>query len=160
MASWRLVISLLLLAVNTSVAVAIESNGLPQIKSRVNDHAAVLSKSQMHLMYQVSAQHQFAKHNHVVVVTAASSGSDSAQAYAERIWQAWKPKKKSSSVLLLLIKEPKGAAIVAGEEIRKVLNDAVIKKMIDETVSSSLLRDDYDNAAMEGMKAIVGELNR
>lgn len=160
MASWRVVISLLLLAVNSSVAVATESDGLPPIKSRVNDHAAVLSKSQMHLMYQVSAQHQFVQHNHVVVVTAKSSAGDSAQAYAERIWQAWKPKKKASSVLLLLVKEPQGAAIIAGDELGKALNEAAIKKIIDEKIASRLPEGDYDGAAMEGLQAIVGELTR
>ncbi len=159
MASWRMIIGLLLLVVNAPLALAAESDGLPPVKSRVNDHAAVLSKSQMHLMYQVSAQHQFAQHNHVVVVTAASSGSDSVQAYAERTWQAWMPKKKSRSVLLLLVKEPQGAAIIAGDDLGKALNETTIKKIIDEKIAGSLRKGDYDSAAMEGLQAIIGELD-
>jgi uncharacterized membrane protein YgcG len=158
MANGRILVGLLLLVANMSLAVA--AGDVPQIRSRVNDHAKILSESQKHQMYQVSAQHQFAKHHQVVVVTAESAGGDSAPAYAERIWQAWQPQKKSSSVLLLLIKEPKSALIVAGDEVGKVLNDIVIKNMIDEKVSPTLLQGDYDNAAMEGLKAIVGELNR
>ena len=160
MASWRGVVGILLLAVNTSVVVATEGSGLPQIMSRVNDHAAVLTKSQMHQLYQISAQHQFSNHNHLVVVTAASSGSESAQAYAERIWQQWKPKTKSQSVMMLLVKQPQGAAIIAGDAFDKELNAAAIKKIIDENITTSLTKGDYDGAAMEGLKGILAELNR
>ena len=160
MSSWRSLIGLLLMVVNVSVAMATESDGLPPIKSRVNDHAAVLSKGQMHRLYQVSAQHQFATRNHVVVVTAESAGSESVEAYAKRVWNAWQPKKRSNSVMLLLVKEPKGAAIIAGDALGKALNEATVKRVIDEKVSTKLQQDDYDGAVEEGMSAIVSELGR
>ena len=160
MASWRSVVGVLLLVVNTSVVVAAGGSGLPQIKSRVNDHAAVLNNSQMHQLYQISAQHQFSNHNHVVVVTASSSGSESAQVYAEHIWQQWKPIKKSRSVMLLLVKQPQGAAIIAGDAFDKELNVAAIKKIIYEKITTSLIKGDYDGAAMEGLQGILGELDR
>ena len=158
MASWRSVVGVMLLVVSSSFAVAAESSDLPQIKSRVNDHAAVLTNNQMLQLYQISAQHQFSNHNHIVVVTVASSDSESAQAYAERVWQQWKPKIKSKSVMLLLVKQPQGAAIIVGDALDKKLNAAAIKKIIDKNIADSLSKEDYDAAAMAGVQGILGEL--
>ena len=160
MSSWRSLITLVLLVVNMSVAVATEGDGLPPIKSRVNDHAAVLSRDQMNRLYQLSAQHQFVTKNHLVVVTAESAGSEPVKEYANRVWNAWQPKKRSNSVMLLLVKEPKGAAIIAGDALSNMLNEAAVKRVIDEKISTRLIKGDYDGAAEEGMSAIMGELGR
>lgn len=160
MASWRSVIGVMLFVANSSFAVAAEGNALPQIKSRVNDHAGVLSRDQMNRLYQLSAQHQFVTKKHVVVVTASSAGSESVDAYAKRIWNAWQPKDRSNSVMLLLIKEPKGATIVAGDALSKVLSEATVKRVIDEKVFTMLTKGEYDGAAEEGLSAIVSELTR
>lgn len=160
MVSWRSVVGIMLMVTNTSFAVAAEGNGLPQIKSRVNDHAAVLSRNEMNRLYQLSAQHQFATKNHLVVVTAESAGGEAVEVYARRVWNAWQPNDRPNSVMLLLIKEPKGSAIIAGDALSRVLNEATIKRIIDERVSTMLIKDEYDAAAEEGLSAIAGELNR
>lgn len=160
MSNWRSLIAMVLLAVNVSAAVAAEGNALPPIKSRVNDHAAVLSRDEMNRLYQISAQHQFVSKNHVVVVTVSSAGSEPLEGYAKRIWDAWQPRKKSNSVMLLLIKEQKGAAIIAGDALSKELNAVAIKKIIDEKIASKLQQGDYDGAAEEGMSGILAEIGR
>jgi uncharacterized membrane protein YgcG len=156
---WRQFLVPLLVICSTAVWAA-EHEALPLVKSRINDHAGILSTSQMHLLYQLLAQHEVAKRQHVVVLTAVTSGSDAPQAYAERVWQAWPSQKKPSAVLLVLFQEQKSAAIVAGEELNKVLDTAAIRQIIGGDIAANLQKDDFDNAALEGVKGIVARINR
>jgi len=159
MAAGRVVAYLFLFIICAPVLQADEGAALPQIEGRISDHAGVLSDSQKRLLHQMLSQHQFARHQYVAILTAESSGADTVDEYAARIWQAWQSDKKPTSVLLLLTKEEKKAAIVTGERLQGLLTKTEIKALLDESVSTPMLHGDYDNAAMEGVKRIVGELN-
>ena len=159
MFNWRVVISLLILMAIAPGAWSQTDAELPQIKGRIADEAAVLSYSQEHLMYQMLSQHQFASHHYVVVLTVDGAGVESPQINARRIWQAWEQKKKASSVLFVLFKEQRVAAIVAGDALSKKLDTVTINKILNETISTSLKGGDFDTAAMEGVKGIVGALS-
>ena len=155
----RLFVTLFVLVAFSSQIQASENETLPQVKSRISDHAAVLTYSQEHQLHQILTQHQFAKRQSVMVLTAETSIGYSPQHYAERIWQAWTSKKKSNSVLLVLLKEEKSAAIVVGKDLKKQLSKEAAKKLITDSVATPLSQGDYDNAALEGVKAILVELN-
>jgi uncharacterized protein len=156
--NWRVVIGSFILMALASGAWSQEGDGLPQVKGRITDEAQIISPSQQHLLYQILAQHEFASHQQVVVLTVEGKGIASIEDYATRIWQAWASQKKSTSVLLVLFKEQKSAAIVAGDEPGKRLDKASISQIIDGVLATNLQRGDFDNAAMEGVKAIVGKL--
>jgi uncharacterized protein len=136
-----------------------EPAGLPQPTGRITDGAQILSPSQKHLLYQILSQHDFASRQQVVLLTVVGKGVESTEAYADRIWQAWSSKKKATSVLLVLFKAQKRVAIVAGEELTGVLDEASIRLIMDGELSTHMQHEDFDNAAMEGVKAIVGKLN-
>ncbi|MCW8919514.1 MAG: TPM domain-containing protein [Gammaproteobacteria bacterium] len=159
MIKWRRFLALLLVMCSTAVWAA-EREALPPVNSRINDHAGVLSNSQMHLLYQLLAQYDFATRHYVVVLTAVTAGGDSPQAYAERVWQAWPSQKRPRAALLLLLREERRAAIVAGEELGKILDVATIKQLLTGEIDVALRRGDFDGAAMEGVKAIMGVLSR
>ena len=158
MVSWRILTMMFLVVIGIPFAAA-ESSSLPIIKSRINDHAMIISQSQRHQLYQLLAQHEHSNHKSVVVVTTDTAGSDSVAEYAKRIWQVWESKKKPTSVLLVLFKQQKSAAIVAGESLKIVLDAQKIEQITNDQLSASLSRNDYDSAVMEGVQAIVNHLN-
>jgi uncharacterized protein len=157
--NWRTVIVSLMLMAMAAGAWSQEPAGLPQPSGRISDGAQILSPGQKHLLYQVLSQHNFASSQQVVLLTVEGKGVESTEEYASRIWQAWNSKKKSSSVLLVLFKAQKRAAIIAGEELTRILDGASIRQIMEGELSTSLQHEDFDNAAMEGVKAIVGKLN-
>jgi uncharacterized protein len=159
MGNWRGLLAIALMGLGISYAWAAESSAVPQIKGRITDEAQVISPSQEHQLYQLLAQHDFARRQHLVVLTVESVGSEPLQELAKQVWQAWSYKNKARSVLLLLVKDQKSAAIVAGDELRDKLNDSAIKGVIAGKLATPLSQGDFDQAAMEGVEAIVGELN-
>jgi uncharacterized membrane protein YgcG len=131
----------------------------PLLNGRINDHAGVLSSSQRHLLHQLLSQHEAATRQHVALLTVATAGEEAVESHALRIWHAWESPKKGRTVLLVLFREQGGAAIVAGEELGAVLDAATIKRLLAGEIDAALSRGDFDLAALEGVKAIVGELN-
>jgi uncharacterized protein len=130
-----------------------------QIQGRISDQAQIISSSQEHQLYQLLAQHAYARQQNVTVLTITTSGAETAQDYAARQWRSWQPRSKATSVLLVLFKEQKTAAIFAGDALSKLLDEAVIKQILAGELASNLQRGDFDNAVMEGVKALVAELN-
>lgn len=150
----------LLLVVGSAMTGAVEPVALPTVNSRISDHAGVLSGSQRHQLHQLLSQHEAATRQHVALLTVATAGEETVESHALRIWHAWESPKKGRAVLLVLFKEQGLAAIVAGEELGARLDAATIKRLLAGEVDAALSRGDFDGAALEGVKAIVGELNR
>lgn len=160
MTGWRQLLSGVMLVTVLSPVWAAGEEGALQIRGRIADQAQIISSSQEHLLSQLLAQHEFSQHQHVALLTVETAGGETVHDYAARLWHSWQPRSKAASVLLVLFKEQKVAVIFAGEEFSKVLDAATIKQITEGEVAGNLQRGDFDNAAMEGVKAIVGELNR
>jgi uncharacterized membrane protein YgcG len=153
-------VGLLILLINVPFASVAGQDDVLPVTGRISDHGEMLSKSQKHLIYQVLAQHESARHHHIALLTAVSSGGLSASEYARQIWQGWKRKGKSTGVLMVLIKEQGSAAIIVGEDLRALLDKEAVGVIIREIITPPLSESDYDTAALEGLKGILVELNR
>lgn len=155
MTIWRLLlITTTVLLVNSPLAMA-QTEDVPVIKSRINDHALAISDSQKHLLYQMLAQFDKASRYSVVVVTAPSTGGDTTPDYAGRIWKAWVSEKKAKTAMLLLLKEQGKAAILGGSELHELLSEEAVAGILERSVEPTLSKGDFDGAAMEGVKEII-----
>jgi len=139
-------------------AMATQEETLPQVVGRVADYAGIISLSQIHLLEQISSQHEFISKQRVAVVTIESSGAISPRHYAEQLHRNWDNERRDSGVVLVLYKMQRSAAIAVGEALRGKLNEAQVTAIISGEVGAKMRSGAFDEAAMDGFKAILGQL--
>lgn len=157
MVYWRRLLLVLICGIAISTSVLAEDALILDIKGRVNDHAHVISDHQRRQIHQILSQHKFISGQFVVLVTVPDLGAVEKNKATESLWRQWKYKDKAHSVMLVLYKAQKSADVLAGDGLKAKLGNDAIQRVLN-ILSSDLQGGDYDAAAMDGVKAIIGEL--
>ena len=156
----HIVICILLMLFNTPSLAGDRGGELPTINGRLNDHANILSRTDRNQLYQLLAQFEFSKNYHVVLLTVESIEDSKVEDYARQLWPVMEHDKSAPSVLILLSRDEKTGTILADESLGKVLSEAAIQGITRSKILSNMQQDNYSEAAMGTVLAVLGELAR
>ena len=147
--------AMLLLAAGLCLAVPV-----PSLTARVADQTGTLGPEQVEKLEQKLRAFETQKGSQIAVLIVPSTGDESIEQYGMRVAEAWKLGRKGADdgALLLIAKDDRTVRIEVGYGLEGVLNDAVSKRIISETVVPRFRRGDYYggiDAGTDKMIAVV-----
>lgn len=161
MFSW--LFTLILLAGFGTVHAAVELVAVPPLTNRVVDLGVTLSAEQQAALENRLRAFEQRKGSQIAVLIVPSTRPEAIEQYAIRVAEQWKigRKKVDDGAILVVARNDRAVRIEVGYGLEGALNDATVKRIIDEIIVPRFKQNDYDggiSAGVEGMiKVIDGE---
>lgn len=163
MRMFRWLCTLLLLAGFGIVHAAGELVGVPPLTNRVVDLGATLSAEQQAALENRLRAFEQRKGSQIAVLIVPSTRPEAIEQYAIRVAEQWKigRKKVDDGAILVVARSDRAVRIEVGYGLEGALNDATVKRIIDDIIVPRFRQNDYDggiNAGVDGLiKVIDGE---
>lgn len=160
---FRWLCTLILLAGFGIVHAAGELVAIPPLTSRVVDLSATLSAEQQAALENRLREFEQRKGSQIAVLIVPSTRPEAIEQYAIRVAEQWKVgrKKVDDGAILVVARNDRAVRIEVGYGLEGALNDATVKRIIDDIIVPRFRQNDYDggiNAGVDGMiKVIDGE---
>ncbi|MEO7559507.1 MAG: YgcG family protein [Nitrosospira sp.] len=133
---------------------------VPPLKSRVTDLTGTLSASEITQLEQKLAAFEAKKGSQVAVLIVPTTYPETVEQYSIRVAEAWKLGRKGvdDGILLVIAKHDRALRIEVGYGLEGVLPDAVVKRIIEETIAPKLRQGDFAGGIEAGTARIVGAI--
>lgn len=148
-------IALLLLLASACVSAA---PAVPALKQRVTDLTATLDASQSAALEARLAALETEKGAQIAVLIVASTGEDSIEAYATRVFEQWKLGRKGvdDGILLLVAKDDRALRIEVGYGLEGAVTDVQAARIIRERITPAFREGDFFGGIQAGTDALSG----
>lgn len=155
---WMVCLFLLYLAL-VRPALAEEAPGVPALRGRVNDYAAVLGASAGALEAKLS-DHERASGHQVVVLTVPDLGGRDIESYANDVFHAWKLGRQGvdDGVLIVLAVKERSARIEVGYGLEGTLTDLASSRILRDTMHPRFAAGDLAGGTEAGVDAVLAVL--
>jgi uncharacterized protein len=133
---------------------------VPYLQGRVTDDAEILSPAAIERIGDLLATHESRSTDQVAVLTVASLGGESIEAFALRVFEAWQlgQKGKDNGVLLVVAPRQRRMRIEVGYGLEGRLTDLEAGRIIRNVMAPRFKADDYDGGIEQGVAAILVQL--
>ncbi len=130
---------------------------VPVLSGQVVDQTGTLSADQISRLSQSLAAFEQRKGSQIAVLIVASTSPETIEQYAMRVAEQWKlgRKKVDDGALLVIAKTDRTLRIEVGYGLEGVLNDAVSKRIIDETIVPKFRQQDFASGIAMGAAQIM-----
>lgn len=148
-------VALLLLLASTCVSAA---QPVPALKQRVTDLTATLDASQNAALEARLAALETEKGAQIAVLIVASTGEESIEAYATRVFEQWKLGRKGvdDGILLLVAKDDRALRIEVGYGLEGAVTDVQAARIIRERITPAFREGDFFGGIQAGTDALSG----
>lgn len=148
-------IALLLLLASACVSAA---PAVPALKQRVTDLTATLDASQSAALEARLAALETEKGAQIAVLIVASTGEDSIEAYATRVFEQWKLGRKGvdDGILLLVAKDDRALRIEVGYGLEGAVTDVQAARIIRERITPAFREGDFFGGIQAGTDTLSG----
>ncbi|MEQ8690955.1 MAG: TPM domain-containing protein, partial [Pseudomonadales bacterium] len=151
-------VCLLLLLLACSQAVA--QPEFPPLTGRVVDLADMLSPATEAHLTQLSAAHQQATSNQVVIAALPDLQGYTIETFGYQLGRAWGigQKGEDNGVLLLIAEQERKVRIEVGYGLEGLLTDAIASNIINTVITPQFKRAQFDEGVTAGTEAIIQAL--
>lgn len=162
MRAFRWLFSLILLA-GFGIVHAIELVAVPPLTNRVVDLGTTLSSEQQAALENRLRAFEQRKGSQIAVLIVPSTRPEAIEQYAIRVAEQWKigRNKVDDGAILVVARNDRAVRIEVGYGLEGALNDAAVKRIIDDIIVPRFKQNDYAggiSAGVDGMiKVIDGE---
>ncbi len=159
----RLCLFLFVLILLFNLAAARAEVPIPELRSRVTDLSATLSKAEHTTLEQRISAFEAEKGAQIAVLILPSVSPESIEGFGIRLAERWKIGRKgiNDGVILIVARNDRQLRIEVGYGLEGVLPDAIAHRIIDETIVPKFREGKYfegiDNGVATIMKVISGE---
>jgi len=132
----------------------------PKLTGRVVDRADMLSAQAEQQITALSAAHEQASGNQVVVATLTDLQGYSVEEFGYQLGRVWGigQKDKNNGVLLLVAKTERKVRIEVGYGLEGDLTDAISSNIISTIITPRFKRAQFNEGAVDGTAAIIAAL--
>ncbi len=130
---------------------------LPSPSGYVNDFAGVIGPQDQQVINALAAELESKTTSQIAVVTVQSTGDESIEEYAVKLFQKWGigHKGKDNGVLFLIANKDHHLRIEVGYGLEGVLTDALCSRIINQIVVPEIKQGNMSDGILQGTKAIV-----
>lgn len=148
---------LLLLAALLLGGTAHAEVAVPPLKQRVTDLTATLDAAQSQALEGKLAAFEQAKGAQIAALLLPTTQPETIEQYGIRVADTWKLGRKGvdDGVLLLIAKDDRKLRIEVGYGLEGVLNDAIAKRIVAETITPHFKRGEFYQGIDAGVDAII-----
>jgi len=156
-------LSLLLFACLAGAAFAQSLLPVPALTARVMDHTGTLSTVQLSQLEDKLAAFEQAQGSQIVILLVPSTQPEDIAAYANRVFNTWKPGRAGlgDGLLIVVAKQDRKIRIEVARALEGAIPDLAAKQVIDDVLTPHFRQGDFagglDQAAERLMALIRGE---
>ena len=152
---WLIAVAALLVASLSAIAVA--EVAVPQLRARVTDLTATLSKQQQAALEQRLAQFEAQKGAQIGVLILPTTKPETIEQYAVRVQEDWQLGRAGvdDGVLLVVAKDDREVRIEVGYGLEGALPDAIAKRIIEEDIIPQFRNDDFYAGISAGVTRMI-----
>jgi uncharacterized protein len=131
---------------------------VPALTARVMDQTATLSAAQRQQLEDQLAAFEASHGTQIVILLVPSTGPEDIAAYANRVFNAWKPGRPGigDGLLLLVAKQDRRIRIEVGRALEGAVPDLAAKRVIDEVLTPSLRQGDFAGGLAQASTRLMG----
>lgn len=136
-------------------------NPVPALTGHVIDQTGTLTTAEMTALEQTLTAFEARKGSQLAVLMIASSAPEAIEPYALRVAEAWKlgRKKVDDGAILVIAKADRAVRIEVGYGLEGVLNDAISKRIISDTILPQFKQQDFYGGVNAGVNQIVAVID-
>lgn len=148
-------------------AVAAQPDGgvlpVPELSARVMDQTGTLDGAQRQQLEDKLAAFESSQGTQIVMLLVPTTQPEDVAAYANRVFNAWKPGRQGigDGLLLVVAKQDRKIRIEVGRTLEGAIPDLAAKRIIDEVMTPAFRQGDFsgglDRAADRLMALVRGE---
>lgn len=133
---------------------------VPPLAERITDTAGLLDTNTKQQYTAMLEAHEAKTGNQIAVLTLASLQGENLEAFATKVFRAWKlgQKDKNNGVLLLIASNDRKLRIEVGYGLEGTLTDLHSDSIIRDRITPFFKRGDYSQGIGEGLRAMVALL--
>lgn len=156
-------LSLLLFAYLAGAAFAQSLLPVPALTARVMDHTGTLSTAQLNQLEDKLAAFEQAQGSQIVILLVPSTQPEDIAAYANRVFNTWKPGRAGlgDGLLIVVAKQDRKIRIEVARALEGAIPDLAAKQVIDDVLTPHFRQGDFagglDQATDRLMALIRGE---
>lgn len=130
---------------------------VPELKSRVNDYADMISPETEQLLEERLKSFEASDSTQVVILTVNSLEGDALEDFTIRVAEKWKigQTKKDNGVILFASKNDRLMRIEVGRGLEGVLTDLLSGRILDNVMRPKFKSGDFDGGFLEGTGSII-----
>lgn len=132
----------------------------PRLTGRVVDQASMISPRAERQLTEMSAAHENATGNQLVVVTVPDLQGGTIEQYGYQLGRHWGigQEKENNGVLLIVAQAERKIRIEVGYGLEGQLTDAISSNIISTVISPNFKRARFDQGLVDGSAAIIAAL--
>jgi uncharacterized protein len=136
---------------------------VPELNARVMDQTGTLSDAQRQQLEDKLAAFEASKGTQIVILLVPTTQPEDIAAYANRVFNAWKPGRKGigDGLLLVVAKQDRKMRVEVSRALEGAVPDLAAKRIIDEVLTPSFRQGDFagglDQASERLMALVRGE---
>jgi uncharacterized protein len=134
---------------------------VPPLTARVVDLTGTLSGGAVNRIETRLADFEAKKGSQIAVLMVPTTHPEEIEQYGIRVAEQWKLGRKGidDGAILLVAKDDRRARIEVGYGLEGALPDAIVKRIIDETITPHFKLGDYDGGVEAGVEQIISVVN-
>ncbi|GAC1624049.1 MAG: hypothetical protein NVS9B10_09610 [Nevskia sp.] len=134
---------------------------VPELHARVTDLSGALNAAQAAALEQKLQAFEQAKGSQIAVLILPTTQPETIEQYALRVAEKWQLGRKGidDGALLVVAKDDRKLRIEVGYGLEGVLNDAISKRIISETITPHFRQGDYAGGIEAGVTQMIGLVN-
>lgn len=138
-------LSLLLLALSSGGALAQSLLPVPTLTARVMDHTGTLSTAQQSQLEDKLAAFEQAQGSQIVILLVPTTQPEDIAAYANRVFNTWKPGRAGlgDGLLIVVAKQDRKIRIEVARALEGAIPDLAAKQVIDNVLTPHFRQNDF-----------------
>lgn len=156
--AWARLAVLLMLALLGLNLAAQPLRAIPKLTSPVTDTTGTLDAATQSTLRERSLDLQRRKGSQLMLLMIDSTGSESIEAYAQRVFEQWKPGRADidDGVLIVVAKTDRRMRIHVGYGLEQTVTDEAATQVIDEYLTPAFRNGEYGEGLLRGSDALIG----
>lgn len=156
--AWARLALLLLLTLAGFNLAAQPLRAIPKLTSPVTDTTGTLDAATQATLRERSLDLQRRKGAQLMLLMIDSTGAESIEAYAQRVFEQWKPGRAGvdDGVLIVVAKADRHMRIHVGYGLEQTITNEASTQVIDEYLTPAFRKGDYGEGLLRGSDALIG----
>lgn len=156
--AWARLALLLLLALAGLNLAAQPLRAIPKLTSPVTDTTGTLDAATQTTLRERSLDLQRRKGAQLMLLMIDSTGAESIEAYAQRVFEQWKPGRADidDGVLVVVAKADRRMRIHVGYGLEQTVTDEAATQVIDEYLAPAFGKGEYGEGLLRASDALIG----
>lgn len=134
---------------------------IPEFKHRITDSATIIDEQSIAGLNQLLENLQTKTGYQVAVLTVKTTGDESIEEFATRVFEEWKlgDKNRDDGVLLLIASQDRTLRIEVGYGLESILADAQAGRIINKIIVPFFAKGEFSTGIIAGVNAIAMALD-